>query len=703
MFLKKSLIYKQVFYFLIVATSILFSLGAYFYYYSKHAIIERTYDQLTSVRETKKNQIKYFFSEKINETEFLASSKNSELLYYDLISKKANPSEKFKENLGFNEFGFINIHYCIRDKQEGNFTYLHLINDTVTGIKDYPATQIIETMWHKIALGSPFEMSDYVRRYTQDTTPVIFMGFPFLIDTLNTKTIIIFEISSNFVTNTLIQYSAEKGFGNSGEAYLVGSDFKMRSHSRFIENAILNISVESNAAKEALKGNAGKMITKDYRGIEVYSSYTPLEVYGNQWAILSEIDYTEVMKPIKAMRNDLIFLSIIIYLFITSISIFLSLTIVKPIRKLEKAATSIGEGNFEISIENKSSDEIGSLTATFNKMASDLKLTTKELKEREQRLHHFYQVTLEGILIHDESKPILVNKALTEMTGYNEIELLNNNINHWLLDYKTNEDLYETILIKKTGDKIHVEIKNNQLPMNNQIVNASIIRDISIRKEAEEKDKLERKARLTALYDGQEMERQRISRELHDGMGQQLVGIKLKIENILSQNKEQENKIFVDIKTNLASSIEELRRISYNLRPPVLTELGLIAAVGNLCKEFENTSLIKCDFSSFGQFENITLSTSSYLYRICQEALNNISKHAKATEANIQIIENKTEYILIIEDNGIGFEYDSSNISKGNGLFNMHERAMLLNGKISIESILNEGTTIRIKIPKSKV
>ncbi len=703
MFLKKSLIYKQVFYFLIVATSILFSLGAYFYYYSKHAIIERTYDQLTSIRETKKNQIKYFFTEKITETKFLANSKHSELLYNDLISKKANSSEKFKENLGFNEFGFINIHYCIRDKQGGDFTYLHLIKDTITGIKDYPVTQIIENMWHKIANGSPFEMSDYVRRCTQDTVPVIFMGFPFLTDTVNAKTIIIFEISSNFVTNTLLKYSAEKGFGNSGEAYFVGSDFLMRSHSRFIDNAILNITVESEAVIKALQGYSGKMKTTDYRGIEVYSSYAPLEIYGNKWAILSEIDYTEAMKPIISMRNDLIFLSIIIYLFITSISIFLSLTIVKPIRKLEKAATSIGEGNFEINIENKSSDEIGSLTASFNKMVSDLKLTTNELKEREQRLHHFYQVTLEGILIHDESKPILVNKALTEMTGYNEIELLNNNINHWLLDYKTNEDLYETILIKKTGDKIHVEIKNNQLPMNNQIVNASIIRDISIRKEAEEKDKLERKARLTALYDGQEMERQRISRELHDGMGQQLVGIKLKIENVLSQNKEQENNIFVDIKTNLASSIEELRRISYNLRPPVLTELGLIAAVGNLCKEFENTSLVKCDFSSFGQFENITLSTSSYLYRICQEALNNITKHAKATEANIQIIENKTEYILIIEDNGIGFNYDSSNISKGNGLFNMHERVMLLSGKISIESILEEGTTIRIKIPRSKI
>ena len=70
MFLKKSLIYKQVFYFLIVATSIFFSLGAYFYYYSKHAIIERTYDQLTSIRETKKNQIQYFFTEKITATKF---------------------------------------------------------------------------------------------------------------------------------------------------------------------------------------------------------------------------------------------------------------------------------------------------------------------------------------------------------------------------------------------------------------------------------------------------------------------------------------------------------------------------------------------------------------------------------------------------------------------------------------------------------
>jgi signal transduction histidine kinase len=208
----------------------------------------------------------------------------------------------------------------------------------------------------------------------------------------------------------------------------------------------------------------------------------------------------------------------------------------------------------------------------------------------------------------------------------------------------------------------------------------------------------ERRKRMIALYAGQEMERKRISRELHDGLGQKLVGTKLQIENCSEDDPSCLSSTLSYTKSGIHDIIEELRRISNDLMPAALEELGLEAAIRNLCRFVAADShlAIDCDVEMESPPHD---QKAVFLFRICQEALQNVVKHAGASLISVQLIENRESVILIIEDDGAGFDIHAA--VQGSGLINMKERASLLGGTFSIESTRGTGTTIRVKLPKS--
>jgi PAS domain S-box-containing protein len=696
----KSLISKLVLMFLLVGLGIVSLLGIYFYYYSKEAIISRTYDQLTAVREIKKSQIEFLFNERINNVRYLSKTVEA-LQEIKTIRDKKTPDVHSFSSIDFREFGFANLYYVWNDSVKNQLQYSSVDFSREKQYSDSIARQKqLQKAWIAIAKGASSIVCDFSKRFPNDTNPVAMIAAPVKSPDGKTLGIIALELPSESITNILVKYSAETGFGNSGEAYLIGDDYLMRSNSRFIKNTILTAKLTSITAQNAINGKSGKTKTTDYRNIEVYSSYSPLKIPGLKWAILSEIDYKEAMIPITTMRNDILFLSVILALFIFSISYILALTITKPIRKLEKAAQKIGAGEFDATVSNSSKDEIGSLTNSFNQMAAKLNTMTGALVEREERLNHFYQATLEGIVIHQSGKPLLTNQAISHLSGFSEQELMEMNLQNWIVDYKENVISFETEMKTSEGKTVNVEVQNNSLQFKGKQAIATIIRDISERKKAEQDLLLERSKRMSALLDGQEMERQRISRELHDGLGQNLVGIKLRLENTVNQDLEKTQQTIGEIKTYFSASIDELRRISNNLRPSILSELGLVTALETLCRDFTLNTNVPCEFSFFGSFQNMSQKITTYLYRIAQEGLNNAAKHASASLINLQIIENSTHYLLIIEDNGKGFDIDKEPITRGNGIYNMRERATLLEGKLSIESKPGKGTTLRIKIPK---
>jgi signal transduction histidine kinase len=209
--------------------------------------------------------------------------------------------------------------------------------------------------------------------------------------------------------------------------------------------------------------------------------------------------------------------------------------------------------------------------------------------------------------------------------------------------------------------------------------------------------KQERQRRFTALIDGQEMERGRISRELHDSLGQYLLAVKIKLEELQSIKASIPMEKILEIKELILNTIEETKLISNNLMPVMIEELGIQAALENLCRDLEATGKIRVEYVSHGIPSKLDLKFQTYIYRITQEALSNVIKHAKATEVNVQLLGNSEQITLVVQDDGIGFDVSQLSISKGNGLSNIRERTGILNGSLDIQSG-HEGTTLHIRI-----
>ncbi len=226
-------------------------------------------------------------------------------------------------------------------------------------------------------------------------------------------------------------------------------------------------------------------------------------------------------------------------------------------------------------------------------------------------------------------------------------------------------------------------------------------------------DLLQREKELEILsgarVQAQEDERRRIAREIHDGLGQMLTAIKFNLEileDAITAGKEERERID-DMKNLLDSVMKEAREISYNLMPSVLDDFGLAPALQLLSEQFANRTDIKVQFQAHGITERLDPNLEIGLYRIAQESLNNVSKHAKATEVNLQIISRSDGIRLVIEDNGKGITTQPSLIRAtgkgGMGLPGMRERASSIGGTLTIDSTPNNGTLITVEVPIIKL
>jgi signal transduction histidine kinase len=213
--------------------------------------------------------------------------------------------------------------------------------------------------------------------------------------------------------------------------------------------------------------------------------------------------------------------------------------------------------------------------------------------------------------------------------------------------------------------------------------------------------KEERQKRMMALYDGQELERQRISRELHDGLGQKLVALKMRLESTSKLSDPDARKIIDNARVDFISVIDEVRQISSNLAPNMLKESGLEMALKNLCATMSASIPVSIELSTYGDISIRDSGVKAYIYRIVQEALSNAVKHSGADKVEVQLMGNAGFIIVAIGDNGKGFMPDRTSMDLGNGIYNMRERAKLLGGTLEIESEIGRGTTIRLKIPKT--
>jgi signal transduction histidine kinase len=196
----------------------------------------------------------------------------------------------------------------------------------------------------------------------------------------------------------------------------------------------------------------------------------------------------------------------------------------------------------------------------------------------------------------------------------------------------------------------------------------------------------------------QEEERKRISESLHNGLGQILYGVKLSLEQLTKKNEDPDAAKVIRQNTNalLTEAIRETRRISHELSPSILESFGLQVAVKDVCQQFNQALNIRCDF----QESNIKISKELELviYRTIQELTTNIIKHAKATEASLEVFFSKDQVNINIQDNGQGFKPGKED---GIGLKTIQSQLNLLKGTFRMSSPNGVGTLIKISVPNN--
>ncbi len=248
--------------------------------------------------------------------------------------------------------------------------------------------------------------------------------------------------------------------------------------------------------------------------------------------------------------------------------------------------------------------------------------------------------------------------------------------------------------------------------INGPLLDRSIRYSIEQRKILENLRESEGQCRLLSsqLLAAQEMERRNIAREIHDSIGQTLAAIKFGAEEVLDKIRrgnsgdaaeKLENVVFM-----LQNASAEVRRIQMDLRPAMLDDLGILVTLNWFCREFEKIySTIRVEKRIKIEEEEIPQPLKITLFRIIQEAFNNIAKHSKGNRAVLSLEGNRSKTVLTIEDNGQGFDPEEARARyrKGMGLSSMRERAELSGGSFAVESARGRGTTLRVSWESSGV
>jgi PAS domain S-box-containing protein len=310
---------------------------------------------------------------------------------------------------------------------------------------------------------------------------------------------------------------------------------------------------------------------------------------------------------------------------------------------------------------------------------------------------------------------------LCDIFGYDHDEIVGSNIFSYVAQHnmeilkeqlekrrKGERSPYEIVWVKSNGKLISTFVSPEPLLDDNGVVEGSfaVITDITELKNAQQSIR-----NLTQdLIRVQENERQRISRDLHDNVAQELATVKIGCDTLFADHKDIPRELKNKVKgfsRILQNSIMGVRDLAYNLRPPGLDQLGVVTTIGRYCEDFSDKHMIGVDFYSAGVAElKLNSDTEINIYRIIQESLSNVLKHAEATHVTIRLIASYPTIILRVEDDGSGFNVKArlgeALEEKRMGVSSMEERVKLLGGKMKIISRSLLGTKIFIEIPLTK-
>jgi signal transduction histidine kinase len=212
------------------------------------------------------------------------------------------------------------------------------------------------------------------------------------------------------------------------------------------------------------------------------------------------------------------------------------------------------------------------------------------------------------------------------------------------------------------------------------------------------------RALAARLQSAREDERTRVAREIHDELGQALTAIKLEFTALLRDLPAVEVPVSQrsqSILKLLDEAIQSIRRIATELRPGILDDLGLAAAAEWVAEEFQARTGIRCHLDRPDSVIGMDAESATALFRIVQESLTNVARHANASEVNIRLTDERGKLILEVRDNGRGIGEEQLSNNRSLGILGMRERVLLIGGELTISGSPGQGTTVRVRIPHS--
>ncbi len=407
------------------------------------------------------------------------------------------------------------------------------------------------------------------------------------------------------------------------------------------------------------------------------------------------------------------------------------LLVLRPVRTLIKSSARLATGDLSARTGlPPRGDELGQLTRTFDQMAQALENRETErqsagqaLKASEMRYRRLFETAQDGILILNAATGQIddVNPFLTDLLGYTREQLLGNKL--WEIgpfkdtkaskaefrelqreDYVRYDDLP---LETRAGKAINVEFVSNVYEVNGGKVIQCNIRNITERKQAETKRKeYSRKLQVLSrrLVTAQEAERRNIARELHDEIGQALTVMQLNLQAMLLSPVTEV--VAPRLNENLAlveRVLEQVRDISLNLRPSILDDLGLEPALRWYTERQAALLEMKAVFRGGSLEQRLDPVIETECFRIAQEALTNVVRHAQAKSVTVDLREEAGWLHLRVRDDGVGFDVavvrERAVRGTSLGLLSMEERAVLAGGRLEFNSVAGQGTEVHAWFP----
>jgi PAS domain S-box-containing protein len=350
---------------------------------------------------------------------------------------------------------------------------------------------------------------------------------------------------------------------------------------------------------------------------------------------------------------------------------------------------------------------------------------TKELMESGERLQETMKAAMDAIIIADAGqRVILFNPAAEKMFGCSVLEAIGTRLEAFLPEryrdkhrehvenFGATDDGARVMAVSREvtglradGTEFPIEATVSRVTLNGETLYTVILRDITERRRADRQllDSNRQLRELSAtLQNVREKERTRIARELHDELGQQLTGLKLELSWLGNQLAEKRDGLAAKVesmKQQIELTIKSVRRISTDLRPALLDDLGLCPAIEWLAADFSAKTGIAVDLDLAADEGTHGDALATALFRITQECLTNVARHAGATQVRISLRYEDNQLIFAVSDNGKGIVQSDKPKARGHGLIGIRERAIMLGAEAEFISTPGAGTTVRISIP----